>query len=208
MYVNTTTRDIGLNTRYRCPGLFGQDATRHLPKGSAQPPYLGYNLIARNDAIRISVASVGCTDRSKRVKSVGAKCLIDFVWRLSWSWVLTTGVVGGWTLATALGGHGCSGRSLCGCSHWSDRICPVVSATLLLLTSHRVGTTGACELLAELAHDHMLPRAFLAPLPYTGALYVAILSFIFFSSVLYASTGAKLIVASMSVICGVLHASS
>ena len=70
------------------------------------------------------------------------------------------------------------------------------SLTLLLLTSHREGTTSACELLAELAHDHVLPRAFLAALPYTGALYVAIISFVCFSGAIYASTGANLIVVS------------
>ena len=69
-------------------------------------------------------------------------------------------------------------------------------ACLPLLTSHRVGIASACELLAELAHDHVLPRAFLAALPYTKALYVAVLSFVGFSGAIYASTGADLIVVS------------
>lgn len=72
----------------------------------------------------------------------------------------------------------------------------MVFASSPLLTSHRVGIASACELLAELAHDHVLPRTFLAALPYTGALYVAIISFVGFSGVIYASTGADLIVVS------------
>ena len=59
-----------------------------------------------------------------------------------------------------------------------------------------LGIASACELLAELAHDHVLPRTFLAALPYTRALYVAIISFVCFSGAIYASTGANLIVIS------------
>lgn len=65
-----------------------------------------------------------------------------------------------------------------------------------LLMSFEIGITSASELVAELAHDHVLPRTFLAALPYTGALYVAILSFVGFSGAVYASTGANLIVVS------------
>lgn len=73
MYVSSTTTEAVLNARCRCPGLCSQDATRHLPKGSAQPPYLGYDLEPDDDAIRVSVASVECADGRKRAKSVGAK---------------------------------------------------------------------------------------------------------------------------------------
>lgn len=58
------------------------------------------------------------------------------------------------------------------------------------------GITSASELLAQLAHDHVLPRTFLAALPYTKALYVSILSFVGFSGAIYASTGANLVVVS------------
>lgn len=73
---------------------------------------------------------------------------------------------------------------------------PCGFATLTLLTSRWIGITSACELLAQLAHDHVLPRAFLAAFPYTKALYVSILSFVGFSGAIYASTGANLVVVS------------
>ncbi|KAG8216086.1 amino acid permease-domain-containing protein [Butyriboletus roseoflavus] len=76
------------------------------------------------------------------------------------------------------------------------RIWVAIDAVVVLCAGVLTGTTSACELLAELAHDHVLPRAFLAALPYTGALYVAILSFVCFSGAIYASTGANLIIVS------------
>lgn len=78
MYVSSRTMDVVLNARCRCPGLCGQDATRHLSKGSAQPPYLGYDLEPDDDAIRVGVAPVECADGRKRAKSIGARGSIDF----------------------------------------------------------------------------------------------------------------------------------
>ncbi|KAF8128644.1 amino acid permease-domain-containing protein [Boletus edulis] len=76
------------------------------------------------------------------------------------------------------------------------RIWVATDAVIVLCAGVLTGITSACELLAELAHDHVLPRTFLAVLPYTKALYVSILSFIGFSGAIYASTGANLIVVS------------
>lgn len=54
------------------------------------------------------------------------------------------------------------------------------------------GILSACELLSQLAHDRVIPQAFLRTLPKTGAPYVAVVSFIAFSGALYASAGAEL----------------
>ncbi|KAF8843445.1 hypothetical protein BDN67DRAFT_945384 [Paxillus ammoniavirescens] len=73
------------------------------------------------------------------------------------------------------------------------RIWVAVDAVIVLCAGVLTGVTSACELLAELSRDRVLPPAFLASLPHTGAPYVAIISFVGFSSVIYASTGADLI---------------
>jgi len=58
------------------------------------------------------------------------------------------------------------------------------------------GILSACELLAELAHDRVIPQVFLATLPATGAPYVTIITFTAFSALMYASAGANLTVVS------------
>ena len=55
---------------------------------------------------------------------------------------------------------------------------------------------SACELFAELAYDRVIPHVFLATLPATGAPYITVISFTAFSLLIYASTGANLIVIS------------
>ncbi|KAH0831219.1 amino acid permease-domain-containing protein [Lanmaoa asiatica] len=91
--------------------------------------------------------------------------------------------------------YGCRRRIVQVAGRWL-RIWVVADAVIVLCAGVLTGIASACELLAELAHDYVLPRAFLAALPYTGALYVAILSFVGFSGVIYASTAANLIVVS------------
>ncbi|KAF9230840.1 amino acid permease-domain-containing protein [Melanogaster broomeanus] len=58
-------------------------------------------------------------------------------------------------------------------------------AVIVLCAGVLTGIMSACELLAELSHDRVLPRAFVACLPYTGA-----------PGVIYASTGADITVVS------------
>ncbi|KAF8558693.1 hypothetical protein OG21DRAFT_1481374 [Imleria badia] len=76
------------------------------------------------------------------------------------------------------------------------RVWVVTDAVIVLCAGVLTGIASACELLAELAHDHALPRIFLAAFPYTKALYVSVLSFVGFSGAIYASTGANLVVVS------------
>ncbi|KAG6337018.1 hypothetical protein ID866_2078 [Astraeus odoratus] len=59
-----------------------------------------------------------------------------------------------------------------------------------------IGIISACELLCELSRDRVLPHAFRAQFPLTGAPYLAILSFVTFSAAIYASTGANLAIIS------------
>lgn len=95
------------------------------------------------------------------------------------------------TLAPHLGGRGCNHRTLWWCPHWFVKLDPRVQS----LTS-AVGILSACELLEQLARDRVIPLAFLNVLPKTGAPHVAILSFVAFSGVLYASAGASLSIVS------------
>ncbi|KAF9238909.1 amino acid permease-domain-containing protein [Melanogaster broomeanus] len=76
------------------------------------------------------------------------------------------------------------------------RIWVATDAVIVLCAGVLTGIMSACELLAELSHDRVLPRAFVACLPYTGAPYVAVVSFVGFSGVIYASTGADITVVS------------
>ena len=62
---------------FRRSGLCGQDATRHLPKGPAQPPYLGCDLESYNDAICVGIAPIERADTSKRAEFIGTKGLVD-----------------------------------------------------------------------------------------------------------------------------------
>jgi amino acid transporter len=68
----------------------------------------------------------------------------------------------------------------------------------------QLGILSSSELLKQLARDRVVPSVFLNTLPVAGSPYVAVLSFVAFSGVLYASAGASLnIVSSMSV--AILH---
>jgi hypothetical protein len=81
------------------------------------------------------------------------------------------------------------------------RVCSQVRESELSVVIHThvvvfLGILSACELLVKLSCDRVLPRAFLATVPATGAPYVTVISFIAFSALIYASTGASLIVIS------------
>ncbi|KAG1872974.1 amino acid permease-domain-containing protein [Suillus subalutaceus] len=76
------------------------------------------------------------------------------------------------------------------------RIMVVVDAVVVLCAGVLTGILSACELLIKLSCDRVLPRVFLATVPATGAPYVTVVSFIAFSALIYASTGANLIVVS------------
>lgn len=76
------------------------------------------------------------------------------------------------------------------------RIMVVVDAVVVLCAGVLTGILSACELLVKLSCDRILPRVFLATVPATGAPYVTVFSFIAFSALIYASTGANLIVVS------------
>lgn len=76
------------------------------------------------------------------------------------------------------------------------RIMVVIDAVVVLCAGVLTGILSACELLVKLSYDRVLPRAFLATIPATGAPYVTVISFISFSALIYVSTGASLIVIS------------
>ncbi|KAG2058114.1 hypothetical protein BDR06DRAFT_1018740 [Suillus hirtellus] len=76
------------------------------------------------------------------------------------------------------------------------RIMVVVDAVVVLCAGVLTGILSACELLVKLSCDLILPRVFLSTVPATGAPYVAVISFIAFSALIYASTGANLTVIS------------
>ncbi|KAG1819188.1 amino acid permease-domain-containing protein [Suillus subaureus] len=76
------------------------------------------------------------------------------------------------------------------------RIMVVVDAVVVLCAGVLTGILSACELLVKLSCDCVLPRVFLATVPATGAPYVTVFSFIAFSALIYASTGANLVVIS------------
>ncbi|KAG1859294.1 amino acid permease-domain-containing protein [Suillus subluteus] len=76
------------------------------------------------------------------------------------------------------------------------RIMVVVDAVVVLCAGVLTGILSACELLIKLSCDRVLPRVFLATVPATGAPYVTVVSFIAFSALIYAGTGANLIVVS------------
>ncbi|KAG2134799.1 amino acid permease-domain-containing protein [Suillus clintonianus] len=76
------------------------------------------------------------------------------------------------------------------------RIIVVVDAVVVLCAGVLTGILSACELFVKLSCDRVIPRVFLATMPVTGAPYVTVFSFIAFSALIYASTGADLIVVS------------
>ncbi|KIJ64677.1 hypothetical protein HYDPIDRAFT_111242 [Hydnomerulius pinastri MD-312] len=76
------------------------------------------------------------------------------------------------------------------------RIWVAVDAVIVLCAGVLTGILSACELLAELSRDRVLPRVFMATLGFTGAPYVSVLSFVGFSGAIYASTGADITVIS------------
>lgn len=59
-----------------------------------------------------------------------------------------------------------------------------------------IGILSACELFEQLAHDRVIPAVFLTELPMTGSPVVSVLSFIAFSGLIYASTGASVTIMS------------
>lgn len=58
------------------------------------------------------------------------------------------------------------------------------------------GILSACELLHQLSLDRLIPQSFCKVIPVTNAPYIAVLSFMFFSGIVYASTGASLVIVS------------
>ncbi|KAF8911346.1 amino acid permease-domain-containing protein [Mucidula mucida] len=76
------------------------------------------------------------------------------------------------------------------------RIWVVVDAIIVLCGGVLTGIVSACELFEQLAHDRVLPAVFITPLPLTGAPYISVLSFIGFSGLVYATTGASLAIMS------------
>ncbi|KAJ3506729.1 hypothetical protein NLJ89_g6709 [Agrocybe chaxingu] len=76
------------------------------------------------------------------------------------------------------------------------RIWIVVDAIIVLCGGVLTGILSACELLDQLALHRVIPQLFLKLLPKTGSPYVSVLSFVAFSGVLYASSGASLTIVS------------
>ncbi|KAF7986066.1 hypothetical protein HWV62_41454 [Athelia sp. TMB] len=76
------------------------------------------------------------------------------------------------------------------------RILVVTDAIIVLCGVGLAGIFSACEMLEQLAHDRIIPKVFLKTLPRTGAHYVAVLAFIVLSGIIYASSGASLVVVS------------
>ncbi|KAK0469330.1 amino acid permease-domain-containing protein [Desarmillaria tabescens] len=76
------------------------------------------------------------------------------------------------------------------------RVWVVVDAIIVLCGGVLTGILSACELFEKLTHDHVLPQLFVHPLPFFRSSYVSVLSFAAFSGVIYASTGASLVIMS------------
>ncbi|KAE9408697.1 AAAP amino acid permease [Gymnopus androsaceus JB14] len=72
----------------------------------------------------------------------------------------------------------------------------VVDAIIVLCGGVLTGILSACELLQQLSLDRLVPKSFCKVLPITNAPYVSVLSFVAFSGIVYASTGASLDVVS------------
>ncbi|KAH7915894.1 amino acid permease-domain-containing protein [Hygrophoropsis aurantiaca] len=72
------------------------------------------------------------------------------------------------------------------------RLWVVIEAIIVLCAGVLTGILSACELLEQLSQDRVLPQVFLRKVPSTGAPHLIILSFIGFSGIIYASTGAQL----------------
>ncbi|KAJ4483760.1 AAAP amino acid permease [Lentinula aciculospora] len=66
-----------------------------------------------------------------------------------------------------------------------------VNAIIVLCGGVLTGILGACELLEQLTLDRLIPKSFSRGLPLTNAPYISVLSFIAFSGIIYASTGAQ-----------------
>ncbi|KAJ7652948.1 AAAP amino acid permease [Mycena rosella] len=72
----------------------------------------------------------------------------------------------------------------------------VVDAAVVLCGGVLTGILSACELFAQLAHDRIVPQAFLKLLPLSGAPYISVFTFTVINAVLYASAGANLAIVS------------
>ncbi|KAJ3733852.1 AAAP amino acid permease [Lentinula guzmanii] len=76
------------------------------------------------------------------------------------------------------------------------RLYIAVNAIIVLCGGVLTGILSACELLEQLTLDRLIPRSFSRVIPLTNAPYVSVLSFIAFSGIIYASTGAQLSIVS------------
>ncbi|KAK0205192.1 amino acid permease-domain-containing protein [Desarmillaria ectypa] len=76
------------------------------------------------------------------------------------------------------------------------RIWIVVDAIIVLCGGVLTGILSACELFEKLTNDRVLPQLFVQPLPLFQSPYVSVLSFAAFSGVIYATTGASLVIMS------------
>lgn len=72
----------------------------------------------------------------------------------------------------------------------------VVDAAVVLCGGVLTGILSACELFTQLAHDRIVPQAFLRILPLSGAPYVSVFAFTAINAVLYTSAGASLAIVS------------
>lgn len=72
------------------------------------------------------------------------------------------------------------------------RIWVVVDAFIVLCGGVLTGILSACELLEQLSHHRVLPKAFLNVTPKTNAPYVSIFCFVGACGIIYASAGANL----------------
>ncbi|KAK0223656.1 AAAP amino acid permease [Armillaria fumosa] len=76
------------------------------------------------------------------------------------------------------------------------RLWIVVDAIIVLCGGVLTGILSACELFDKLTNDRVLPQAFIHPFPFSQSPYVSVLSFAAFSGVIYATTGASLVIMS------------
>lgn len=98
-----------------------------------------------------------------------------------------------WSLATDMGRGRRDHRSLWWRSHRCDSLhsCIDVESKAVF-----IGILSACELFQQLSQDRVIPTFFLRVLPLTGSPYVSVLTFAGFSGLIYATTGANLVVIS------------
>ncbi|KAK0194213.1 AAAP amino acid permease [Armillaria mellea] len=76
------------------------------------------------------------------------------------------------------------------------RVWIVIDAIIVLCGGVLTGILSACELFEKLTNDRVLPQLFIHPFPFSRSPYVSVLSFAAFSGVIYATTGASLVIMS------------